>query len=271
MLDCQLSIVVEGPAAAATTATCGRAADLAPGDPGVYLLLGAAHASKGDMAAARQVLDQAAARIANLPDGTKAWLQLAGLYQQLNSVTWAEEAAAKGGDSGKAVADWGRGLRNRYGLPRDAARFRVTPDKEAAYLHDVRGLLDLVYASKFPEARALAAEADKRWPKAPGIAAARCDLALREKQYAAAKGHCKRALSVFPDDSWASYLLGILASRDGDQRGAAASLKRAIDADPDLGQAYRALAKVYGKTKDTAALEALRATYQGHFGSPLPE
>jgi tetratricopeptide (TPR) repeat protein len=271
MLDCQLSIVVEGPGAAATTATCGRAADLAPGDPGVYLLLGAAHAGKGDMKAARQVLDQAAARIANLPDGTKAWMQLAGLYQQLNSITWAEEAAAKAGDGGAAVATWGRGLRNRYGLPRDAAKFGVTPDKEADYLRDVRGLLDLVYASKFPEARALAAEADRRWPKAPGIAAARCDLALREKQYGAAKGHCKRALSAFPDDSWASYLLGILASRDGDQRGAAASLKRAIEADPDLGQAYRALAKVYGKTKDTAALEALRASYAGHFGSALPE
>ena len=45
-------------------------------------------------------------------------------------------------------------------------------------------------------------------------------------------------------------------------------LKRAISADPDLGQAWRTLAKAYVRAKDQAAHEQLAKDYQAKFNSP---
>ncbi|HEU4613055.1 MAG TPA: hypothetical protein VFS15_13285, partial [Kofleriaceae bacterium] len=47
-------------------------------------------------------------------------------------------------------------------------------------------------------------------------------------------------------------------------------LQRAIAADPDLGQAWRTLAKAYARAKDKEALEQLRKDYAVKFGAPLP-
>jgi len=47
-------------------------------------------------------------------------------------------------------------------------------------------------------------------------------------------------------------------------------LKKAIAIDPDLGQAWRTLAKAYSRAKDQAALDKLGKDYAAKFGQPLP-
>ena len=88
-----------------------------------------------------------------------------------------------------------------------------------------------------------------------GLAAARCDLSLRTGAIEPARAASQRSLAADPNESWALYLSGVLALRDakGTKPGID-FLKKAIAVDPELGQAWRTLAKAYGRAKDRAAL-----------------
>jgi predicted Zn-dependent protease len=150
----------------------------------------------------------------------------------------------------------------------------VKPEDEAALVKATRDALDLIYASKFGDAATALAKAEKRWPNAPGLWAARCDLAFRQKQLDAAHAACQRALAADPDDSWALYLSGVIAFRDTSPAGTRTGIEKlraAIAKDPDLGQAWRALGKALAeRAKDRAAFEALAKDYQAKFGQALP-
>jgi hypothetical protein len=52
--------------------------------------------------------------------------------------------------------------------------------------------------------------------------------------------------------------------------GQRASLRKAIAADPELAQAWRALAKALERDGDQAALETLKSEYVQRFRQPLP-
>jgi predicted Zn-dependent protease len=132
-------------------------------------------------------------------------------------------------------------------------------------------VLELVYASKYADAEKILGAADKKWPAAPGLAAVRCDLALRMGQTPAAKTACAKALAADPNESWALYLTGVIALKDASgTKNGIAELKKAIAVDPDLGQAWRTLAKAYERAKDQAALDQLGKDYQAKFGQALP-
>jgi predicted Zn-dependent protease len=135
----------------------------------------------------------------------------------------------------------------------------------------VRKALDLVYASKFADAERAIAAAEKKWPGAAGLAGARCDLAYRTGAIAAARAACNRALATDPHASWALYLSGTLLLRDvGSTPAGIEKLKLAIKVDPELGQAWRTLAKAYARSKDKGALDQLGKDYEAKFGQPLP-
>jgi predicted Zn-dependent protease len=262
--------VVKGPPGDAARDTCARAAELAQGDPHPYLALAAAYLAAGDKPQTRAQLAQAGAKVDNLPEGKAGvWTEIATMYQQLGDLTHAEDASAHAGASPDPIAPWAARNRTRYGDPRDGARWKITPDNEADYVETVRKILDLVYADKYGEADKLARTADKRWPGAPGIASARCDLAIRQNQDGAAGAACKAALAAFPTDSWALYLSGILLLKQRDPAPGIESLKKAIAADPELAQAWRALAKGLERANATADLAKLRSDYQAAFGQPL--
>jgi tetratricopeptide (TPR) repeat protein len=270
LLACKIQLGDKGPPTEVAKTTCARAAELAEGDPGPHLALAQAYAAASDKASARAELGRASGKVPNLKEGQiPVWTQIAQLYQQLGDVTHAEDAAHKAGSDG-TIAAWASRTRARYGDPRDGARWRVTPDNEADYVDTVRKILDLVYANDFAGAGTLARTAEARWPGSPGVASARCDLAIRQNQDAAAAAHCKAAIAAFPGDSWAQYLLGILALKQRDPQPGIASLKKAIAADPELAQAWRALAKALERANATADLEKLRSDYQAAFGQPLP-
>jgi predicted Zn-dependent protease len=270
-LKCEIMIGKPGLADAKTKAACARAVEVAPGDPAPHFLVGEALARAGDVAKARAELVLAEQKIANLKDGVEAaWKKLVALYAGMGALTWTEQAAAAGKlDNDPLLADIAR-TRARYGVPRGGKV--VAPDKEPELVAAVRGAIALVDANKFGEAAKVLAAAERKFSGAPGLVTARCDLALRQNQVPAARAACARALAKQPDESFALYLSAIIALRDTGAAGTKSGidqLKRAIAADPDLGQAWRALAKAYARAKDDAALADLRAQYQAKFGQPL--
>lgn len=262
-----------GPRDNTARAACARASELSPGDPSPHFAVAAALAEAGDLPGVRAELVQAAGKIEGLKTGADAqWRKLIAFYTQLGSLTWTEEVVERAKLETDAIVAELLATRARYGVPR-GAKF-VRPEDEAALVGAVREALSLVYASKYGEAQKKLAAGEKKWPGAPGFAAVRCDLALRQAQLAAARAACEKALAADPNASWALYLSGVIALKDTSPAGTKAGiekLKRAIAIDPDLGQAWRTLAKAYARAKDQAALDQLGRDYAAKFGQALPQ
>lgn len=267
---CDVQVATDGPASPASVKACDRAAEIAPTDPRPLVTRIAAHLRAGESAAALPLL----ARLEARADRADVWLQIAAIYQAQTLVTRAEAAAARAhaitAGSGDDVTAWARRTRARYGLPPDARAWRIGADDEGAYVTAVRGILDSIYANQLPTAKKAAAAASKRWPGAPGLLAARCDLALRDNQLGAARKLCDQAIAAWPGAAWALYLRGILLLQSNKAAPAIASLRAAIAAEPELAQAYRTLGKAYDRTGDTAAKDALAADYAARFNARLP-
>jgi predicted Zn-dependent protease len=188
----------------------------------------------------------------------------------MGALTWAEEAIAAGKltDPGYAMI---ASTRARYGLHKGT---HVKPEDEGPLVAALKQASTAIYTSKYADAHKALDAIDKKWPGSAGALAFRCDLSMREGAIGPAKAYCAKALAVDPDESWALYLDGVLAFRDTTPAGTKAGiakLQRAIAVDPDLGQAWRALAKAYIRAKDQAALEKLSQDYAAKFGAPLPQ
>lgn len=271
LLRCEIELHKAGPKLDAAKEACDRAIDLAQGDPRPHITIAAAYLANNDIAGARAQLEQAEAKISNLPKPADGWRQMAVIYQSMGALTWAEAAAAKGGDPDSPVLAWAKTTRARYGVPA-SGKGAVKPEDEAAAVTAVRQILDAVYATKFADAAKAAKTAAKRFPHLPGLDAATCDLDLRQEQLGSAKKKCQAAIAAYPDASWAQYLLGIIIMRgtsSSDTKDGIAHLKLAIAADPDLSQAWRALDKAYYRAKDADAAKKLETDYEARFGSPL--
>jgi tetratricopeptide (TPR) repeat protein len=269
---CEIMLIAPGVKDKATRAACQKASDLAPGDPSPHLVVAEAlaHYNIKDYPGARAQMLEGEDKIKNLPDGhADAWKKVIATYQNMGSLTWTEEAITKAKLENDPVAIQIQQTRSRYGVPR-GAKF-VAVDQEAALVAAIRASLDQVYASKYGEALKTIAAAEKKWPAAPGLAHARCDLALRQGQVGVASAACARALAGDPNDSWALYLSAILALKTaaGNQRGIEL-LKKTIAVDPELQQAWKSLAKVYIRVKDKPSYQQLAKDYQEKFGEPLP-
>jgi predicted Zn-dependent protease len=249
---------------------CKRVSELAPGDPSPHLSIGETLLRAGDVKAARAEFLLAEGKIDNLSQGKEdAWRRLIALYQGMGALTWTEQAIARAKLTQDPVAVQIAQTRARYGVPRGSKV--VVPEQEAALVAAVRAALDAVYASKYGEAEKALSAAEKKWPGAAGLAGARCDLGIRMGQIEAARAACARALATDPQASWALYLSGVLSLHNASgTKAGIEKLKKAIEVDPELGQAWRTLAKAYARAKDKAALEQLGKDYAAKFGQPLP-
>jgi tetratricopeptide (TPR) repeat protein len=271
ILVCDIELHRAGPTAAAAKKACDRAIELAAGDPRPHVTIAAAWLAKNDLAAARAELLLAEGKVGNLPKPAQGWLELAEIYRAMGALTWAEAAVAKSGATDHPVLAWAKTTRTRYGVP-PSGKGAVKPEDEAAAVTAVRQVLDAVYASKFADAARAVKTANKRYPGLPGVAAAWCDLDLRQEHIGSAKKRCAQAIDAYPEASWAQYLMGIIIMKDtgsADTKEGIEHLKRAIAADPDLGQAWRALGKAYKRAKDAEALQQLETDYQARFGQAL--
>ena len=251
---------------------CGHAARAAPGDAEPHLRLAQSYLADDrpkSLAAARKARDALAAGsgAATASAAGTLWGELAAHFQQLGAVSWAEEAAGKA-TSGKAVAEWASTSRARYGI---APRGPIRPEEEAEYVTGVRDLLTLVYDHKFREAERKVADLQRRFRGAAGIDAARCDLEIRRRAYAAARGYCREAIRRYDGSSWAHYLTGLLDKRDKNPTAAIKHLERAIELDPDLEHAYQISAELYAQLKREADRKRIAEQFQTKFGRPLPK
>lgn len=279
LLRCEAMLVKPGVADDKTQSACARVSELAPADPAVELAVARAWLGAGDRGKMRAALQVAAKKAEALPTpaATAAALSaVIALYRSIGALTWTEEAlaalaampAAGSGAAPPAELAGVAGTRARYGVPR-GAKF-VAPEDEGDLVAGIRASLDAVYADKPAEAERLLAGVAKRWPKAPGIAAVRCDLALRRENLGEARRQCAASLHADDGQSWAHYLSGIIALRGPDSAGGIAHLRKAIAVDPDLGQAWRALGKALLRVNDKDGYAKLAADYQVKFGQPLP-
>jgi tetratricopeptide (TPR) repeat protein len=257
----------------ATRAACAHASELAPGDPTPHIVVAEALVRAGDVVGARAELEKAETKVGNVQTNqADAWRRVIGIYLGMGSLTWTEEALDKAKLDKEPAAAQVAQTRARYGVRRGSKL--VKPEDEAVLVKSIRDALDLIYASKFGDAATAIAKAERRWPGAPGLLAARCDLAFRQKELDAARAACQRALAADPDESWALYLSGVIAFRDTSPAGTRLGIEKlraAIAKDPDLGQAWRALGKALAeRAKDQAAFDALAKDYQAKFGQALP-
>jgi tetratricopeptide (TPR) repeat protein len=273
LLKCQIMLEKPGVADKTTRTTCARVTELAPGDPTVHFVVGEALIKAGDIDSARKELVLAAGKIGNLNLGqADAWRKLAGIYAAMGALTWTDEVLAAGKLDGVPEAAEVASTRARYGLAKGTKI--IKPEAEGSYVAALRAASEMIYGNKYPDAHKALDAIDKKWPNAPGTAAFRCDLAMREGNFGLAHTDCSRALAADPDESWALYLSGVLAFRDTTTSGTKTGITRlehAIKVDPDLGQAWRALGKAYAREKNQAAIDQLSKDYAAKFGTPLPQ
>ncbi len=208
-------------------------------------------------------------RIADLRDQSGPAAAVGGTAQART-----ELAAAKAGAPApdRDIAGWSPSTRVRYGIPRDGARYRLAPDDEPDALAAVRDVLAKVNANQLDAAVRAVSAAEKRWPGLPGLVAARCDLELRRGAVGAARALCARA-SDRGESSWALYLGGVIELQGNTPAATTAGialLRRAIELDPDLAQAWRTLGKALSRSGRTAEREHLASEYYRRFGAALP-
>jgi tetratricopeptide (TPR) repeat protein len=275
LLGCQIELARGGARDAKAIAACDRAAGLAR-DPEIAIHVAAARLGAGDTAGGRATLAAVEERLANLPQGQAAstWLVLAKQYRKMDAVTWAEDALAKAGvgpGADEDLARWIAVTRVRYGVPRDGARWKLVPEDDPAAVVAVHAVLDAANVDRFADAKKAADIAEKRWPGLPGLLAARCDLAFRRRELGAARQYCTRAIA-HGKSSWALYLLGVIELQNDGRAAMAAGIARlreAIELDPDLGHAWRALGKAYVRTNATAERDQLRREYYARFHAAM--
>jgi predicted Zn-dependent protease len=272
-LKCELMLMKQGAADKATRAACARVSDLAPSDPSPHFAVAAALARQGDLAGAHGELKQAAGKIATLKAGAAdQWKKLLAIYDALGALTWSDEVIEQARLDNDPIAAQVAATRARYGVPK-GAKF-VKPEDEGKLVAATKDALALIYANKHADAEKVLGAAEKKWPRAPGLAAARCDLELRKTALDAARAACNRALDADPNESWALYLSAVIAFKDTSPaatKSGIEQLKRAIAVDPELGQAWRTHAKAYARAKDQAALDQLGKDYAAKFNQPLPQ
>lgn len=198
------------------------------------------------------------------------WMELARAYKKLSMPSLAKKAAilGVGGESGvaksSAVEKWAIQMRVRFGVG-----IGMQEIQERDYLTTLREGLELVYKQDYAKAVGKGATLSKDFPKSIGSDLLSCEVSLRRRKYLAAKRSCQAIVTRQPDNSWATYLLGVVDVRQSRMTSGIAKLEEAITRDPQLEAAYQALASVYKKSKDVR-LSELQKQYQVQFGRALP-
>jgi tetratricopeptide (TPR) repeat protein len=272
LLGCRIAARARG-SAYPTPELCQRAASLAPHDASPYLALARVHSDAKDDVSSLAELRKAHAALDAGGEQARAdqWLALAGQYQRLELLTWTEQALAGAGDGddADAIRQWITQTRRRYGLPADAVRFGVPPDREGAYLEQVKHVLALTYGSQYKKAQTAAKQLRKAFPKSPGLYVALCDFEIRIGKTRSAKRNCAKAIAAYDEAMWAHYLAGSIDANAKRYKRAAGHLKRAIELDPDMKALWKLLAKVYRTAGNDIELRELERAYRAKFNERL--
>jgi putative PEP-CTERM system TPR-repeat lipoprotein len=95
------------------------------------------------------------------------------------------------------------------------------------------------------QAAATLDEAQRIDARAPNVAVGQANLALRQRDLAAARAHAERAVGLAPQDARAWNIKGSVVHRQGDTAGALADYTRSVELDPDYAEPRLARAALY--------------------------
>ena len=170
-------------------------------------------------------------------------------------------AAAGSSSEARAAATDLLEARRRLGLPADSKRFSLPPEAETDYAVAVEDAGRLMQAGRTREAQLALDRSLKKYPGAPGLLVAQCELLLRLGRPRAAGKPCSDALAVMEDLPRAHYLLGCIQAETGQYDRAITSLKRAIALEPNDQKVWDALAQLYKGLGRTAEYQKFAAKH----------
>jgi predicted Zn-dependent protease len=93
----------------------------------------------------------------------------------------------------------------------------------------------------------------RKFPGAPGLITADCEVLLRQDRPEQAAKRCQEALAIMEDLPRAHYLIGCIQAEAGQHEAGVTSLKRAIALDPRNRAAWESLGdlmRVLGRSKE---------------------
>jgi tetratricopeptide (TPR) repeat protein len=252
-------------------ALCGRAAQLAPGDAQPLIFLADAYLAESREAQAATAVATAQERMEKAPDtAAEQWGSLASLYQRVRSPSLAVAAARRAPPAtATEVATWAGSVRRSFALPA-APGADLEPAREREYIAAVELTRTAIGLDKLETAAQLAKQVKRDFPRLAGGDELQCEVALRQSKLPAAAAACDAALARKEDLPAAHYYAGLIAARGGKRKPAVAHLKRSIALEPALRGSWTTLAEIYRRSRDRAALAALRTDYQARFKEPLP-
>jgi tetratricopeptide (TPR) repeat protein len=183
-------------------------------------------------------------------DNRGAFVQAARMYLAAGALTAARDALIAAGDH-DGVRDATAELttqRRRLGLPepgKGGGAANVPPEAEPRYAQHVEDARWQLYQGKLREVQATVKLGLERFPRAPGLLAVDCELAMRQGRPQQAVTRCRQALAGMDDLPRAHYLLGCALVEVGQPDKGLDEIKRAIALDPKDRNSWESLAELY--------------------------
>jgi hypothetical protein len=210
----------------------------------------------GEWPKAMALLDRTATDLSRqVPPDPAAQASVARVYAEAGAFTAAERTLARAGDAPpirQAAAEVQR-ARRRMGVPKSVARFQLPPSAEPEYAEVWDRLRNAMNAGDLKSAKAAVDTGLRKFPGAPGLITADCEVLLRQDRPDQATKRCQEALAIMEDLPRAHYLLGCIQAESGQHEAGVTSLKRAIALDPRNRAAWESLndlLRALGRGKD---------------------
>ena len=223
-----------------------------------------------DLDAVRDILEQAAQRL-DMPPAPQELSLLTLAYVDAGWLSRAERTARTHPDAKEQeqLLERAARVRRRTGLPQGSARYRIGPDEEPVYLARFERIRDHLRAERWVKAGLEREELQWAYPGVPGVLLLGCDEAVRRGQQDRAVAACQAALRAYPELPLAHLYAGQHAVTMGRGLQGLKHLRRAVELDPELQEAWPALGLVLEQRGMKAELQALSARYSARFGEPL--
>jgi tetratricopeptide (TPR) repeat protein len=210
----------------------------------------------GQRTRALALLERTAGEVATrVPADSEAQAAIARVYAEAGAVTAADRTLARAGDAPairQAAAEVLR-ARRRMGLPKSVARFQLPPSAEPDYADTWDRLRSAMNSGDLKSAKAAVDTGLRKFPGAPGLITADCEVLLRQDRPDQAAKRCQEALAVMEDLPRAHYLIGCIQAEAGQHEPGVTSLKRAIALDPRNRAAWESLGdlmRALGRSKE---------------------
>jgi tetratricopeptide (TPR) repeat protein len=268
-LDGCFSAQNRSPRSDATLALCRRAAGSTQPSPEALLLLARVLLARKETSEAVNVLVQAETALSVSKAGVAPWTYLAQLYDRADTCTGAERAARHASDDPAALQVLKDCTRQRRAVALPYGATGVPIEREHEYVQAIEEAQRDLSAQRAQQLHSRVQEIEKGFPGSPGPALLKCMVDGHGKSLAQAKASCTAANLAAPEAVIPWLQLGAVATNEGRWEEAGKCYRRAIELDDTNGEAWRTLAAVYIKLRDTKALTELKTHYRSKFGSDL--